>query len=85
MSPSPITLVRKRIHETGQQQLFMQGCLELVDVVLPHSRRAARLLERLGLERPGMRLSTLLADLSQPQSVGRSRGIPVALIDPNIS
>ncbi len=73
----PISLIRRQATGSGQGSVLMQGVLEIAPRVLPHSRRAARLLERIGLERPSLKLSGLLAELS----AAGHRGIPAVLVD----
>ena len=75
--PHPIALVRKQAQATGQARILLEDLLTLAPRVAVHSRRAARLLERLGLERPGLRLSSLLAELSAPAH----KGVPKILVD----
>jgi superfamily II DNA or RNA helicase len=75
-TPHPITTIRRQATGSGQGAVLMMGCLELAPKILPYSRRAARLLERIGLERPGLKLSGLLAELG-----GGHKGIPAILVD----
>ena len=78
----PIAHIRKQAQSSGQGLVLLQGCLELVPKVMPYSRRAARLLERIGLERRSLKLSGLLAELSTtPAKGGGHKGIPAILVD----
>jgi superfamily II DNA or RNA helicase len=81
-SPHPISFIRRQATTSGQGSVLMLGCRELAPRVLPYSRRAGRLLERIGLERPSLKLSGLLAELGAPPSRGGGhRGIPAILVD----
>ncbi|HEY4221942.1 MAG TPA: SNF2-related protein, partial [Myxococcota bacterium] len=81
LAPHPITLVRRAAQSSGQGMVLMEGLLEIAPRVLPYSRRAARLLERMGLERRSLKLSTLLAELSATPERGGARAIPGILVD----
>jgi superfamily II DNA or RNA helicase len=76
-TPHPLSLARRRLQDGGKGQLLLMPLVEVATYVLPFSRRAARLLERLGLERPSLRLATLVAELSAPGH----KGVPAALVD----
>ncbi len=80
-APHAITQVRALAQRTGQQALLLLPVTELVARVLPYSRRGARLLERLGLESPSLRLSTLLSQLTASTAGQMRGGIPRVLVD----
>ena len=61
-------MIRRQARESGDPNVLMEGCRALAPRVLPYSRRAARLLERIGLERPSLKLSGLLAGAQRRRS-----------------
>gem|GEM_PF-1614754 len=83
----PIALVRTRLVQAGLERLLLQPVLDVVPRLVPHSRRGARLAERLGADRPALTLGSALAELSAgaaPSASPRARtagAVPAALLD----
>jgi superfamily II DNA or RNA helicase len=86
----PIALVRTRLVQSGLERLLLSPVVDVAPALLPHSRRGARLAERLGADRPALTLGSALAELTASASSsstssstrGRPGGaVPGALLD----
>ena len=79
----PIALVRQRIMRSGLERWLLTPIADITPLLFKHSRRGARLAERLAGDRPLLTLSSAVAEVTG-QTAGLTKpgaGIPRVLVD----
>jgi len=80
----PIALVRRRLREARLDHWLLQPLGELTPRFFPHSRRGARLAERLAGDRPALTLSSAIAEIAGQLGSGGGTArtpLPRVLVD----